>query len=262
MPIKLVTFDALHTLLTPRRPIYVQYSEVFSPYLGVLSPESLKCSFKASLKEIQKDKPVYRGHAGAQGWWSEVIKRTAIGAGAHPQAVADALHEMVPRLMKRFSSREGYKLFDDALPVLRQLRDTNIRAALISNADARMRLVLDDLEVSPFLRSIHLSEELGIEKPHSEIFRMALRDATPQGQITRADECVHVGDELYCDYYGARAAGMHALLIRRHGSDGEEEHKEEGEDLRDVSTVSSLLAVLDWVKRQNGGSRVSKLTEE
>lgn len=55
---------------------------------------------------------------------------------------------------------------------------------------------------------------------------------------------------------------MHALLIRRHGSDGEEEHKEEGEDLRDVSTVSSLLAVLDWVKRQNGGSRVSKLTEE
>lgn len=58
-------------------------------------------------------------------------------------------------------------------------------------------LVLDDLEVSPFLRSIHLSEELGIEKPHSEIFRLALRDATPQGQITRADECVHVGDELY-----------------------------------------------------------------
>ena len=48
MPIKLVTFDALHTLLTPRRPIYVQYSQVFSPYLGVLSPESLKCSFKAS----------------------------------------------------------------------------------------------------------------------------------------------------------------------------------------------------------------------
>lgn len=46
--IRLVTFDALHTLLTPRRPIYDQYSEVFSPFLGVLSPELIKRSFKAS----------------------------------------------------------------------------------------------------------------------------------------------------------------------------------------------------------------------
>ncbi|KAL4080364.1 hypothetical protein V8B97DRAFT_1931960 [Scleroderma yunnanense] len=139
MTIKLVTFDALHTLLTPRRPIYVQYSEVFAPFLGVLSPDSLKLSFKTSLKQVQKNKPVYQGNAGAQGWWSEVIKRTAIGAGAHPQAVADSLHEIVPKLMERFSSREGYKLFDDALPILWQLRDMNIRTALISNADARMR---------------------------------------------------------------------------------------------------------------------------
>ena len=39
------------------------------------------------LKEIQKEKPVYRGNAGAQGWWSDVIKRTAIGAGAQPQGI-------------------------------------------------------------------------------------------------------------------------------------------------------------------------------
>lgn len=60
---------------------------------------------------------------------------------------------------------------------------------------------------------------------------------------------------LPSDYHGARAAGMHALLIRRHGSDGEGEHREEGEDLRDVSTVPNLLAVLDWVKQQNGGRK-------
>lgn len=41
---------------------------------------------------------------------------------------------------------------------------------------------------------------------------------------------------------------MHGLLLRRHGSEGEGEHKEEGEDLRHVSTVPSLLAALDWVK--------------
>lgn len=32
------------------------------------------------------------------------------------EAVDRSLGEIVPRLLKRFSSREGYKLFDDTLP--------------------------------------------------------------------------------------------------------------------------------------------------
>jgi hypothetical protein len=90
-----------------------------------------------ALKQLQAEKPAYHGHNGAQGWWEEVIRQTAIGAGADPQgsykyltfyshlkststsssAVNSSLQEIVPRLMARFSSREGYKLFDDSLPV-------------------------------------------------------------------------------------------------------------------------------------------------
>jgi len=44
--IRLVTFDALHTLITPRKPLHVQYSEVFSPYLGTLPPDSIARSLK------------------------------------------------------------------------------------------------------------------------------------------------------------------------------------------------------------------------
>ena len=44
--IRLVLFDAFSTLLVPRFPVYVQYSQVFKPYLGVLEPEKLKVSFK------------------------------------------------------------------------------------------------------------------------------------------------------------------------------------------------------------------------
>lgn len=44
--IRLVTFDALHTVITPRLPIYVQYSQVFEPYLGLLPPDHIKQSFK------------------------------------------------------------------------------------------------------------------------------------------------------------------------------------------------------------------------
>ena len=44
--IRFVTFDALHTLITPRKPIHVQYSEVFRPYLGTLPPDAISRSFK------------------------------------------------------------------------------------------------------------------------------------------------------------------------------------------------------------------------
>jgi hypothetical protein len=82
-PIRLVTFDAFHTLLKPRLPIYVQYSQTFAPYLGVLEPSSIKASFKVALKQLQREKPSYNG--GSEEWWSEVVKRTAIGAGGNPQ---------------------------------------------------------------------------------------------------------------------------------------------------------------------------------
>jgi hypothetical protein len=66
-----------------------------------------------ALRQLQTERPSYR--AGVEKWWSEVVSRTAVGAGADPQAVERHLGAIVPSLMKRFSSREGYSLFDDTL---------------------------------------------------------------------------------------------------------------------------------------------------
>lgn len=81
---------------------------------------------------MQTEKPAYQ--SGPSDWWGEVINRTAIGAGADPQGwslstlrivalrerhgtvVGRFLGQIVPRLLHRFSSKEGYKLFDDSLP--------------------------------------------------------------------------------------------------------------------------------------------------
>jgi hypothetical protein len=100
MALRLVTFDALHTIITPRLPIHVQYSQTFSPYLGHLNPDSIKWSFKVgmsttclldyidqllltALKDVQEENPLFS--VGAQAWWREVIRRTALGAGAEEQ---------------------------------------------------------------------------------------------------------------------------------------------------------------------------------
>ena len=53
------------------------------------------------------------------------------------------------------------------------------------------------------------------------------------------------------DYYGAKACGLSALLLRRPGPDGEAEMKEDGEDLSQVDVVPNLLEVVEWVKRKN-----------
>ncbi|EPQ57694.1 hypothetical protein GLOTRDRAFT_38464 [Gloeophyllum trabeum ATCC 11539] len=246
--IRLVIFDAFGTILAPRLPVYVQYSQTFAPYLGVLDPDALKSAFRVALKQLQVEKPVYEN--GAEGWWGEVIKRTAVGAGADPQTVDKSLPEIVPKLMKRFSSREGYKAFDDSLPTLEKLRAMGVKSALVSNADSRMRLVLDDLSLSPHLTEILISEEEGIEKPAKEIFARAC-----QRVGVGLDEAVHVGDELDGDYYGASKAGLQALLVRRPGPEGDDERKEEGENLCGVTVVHSLLEVADWVQQKNSGKK-------
>lgn len=49
LPIRLVTFDALYTLVVPRLPIHVQYSQVFAPYLGDLDPDDIRRSFRVGM---------------------------------------------------------------------------------------------------------------------------------------------------------------------------------------------------------------------
>ena len=95
---------------------------------------------------------------------------------------------------------------------MRELKGLNIQTALVSNTDSRMRAclpsfpnnstipqtdlpdaVLRDLEIASYFHPVILSEEMGIEKPSSEIFLRACAAA----KFVKPGECVHVGDELH-----------------------------------------------------------------
>ncbi|PCH43537.1 HAD hydrolase IA REG-2-like protein [Wolfiporia cocos MD-104 SS10] len=243
MAIRLVIFDALQTLIAFRLPVYVQYAQTFEPHLGPLDPDAIKKSFKTALKQLQVEQPAYQ--SGAEGWWGEVIRRTAVGAGADHNAVGSSLPELTRRLLHRFSSREGYRAFDDALPTLQRLREAGIRTGVVSNADARMHTVLVDLGLASYLDEILLSDEERMEKPAREIF---LRACARIG--VRPNEALHVGDELQADYHGACGSGLSALLVRRPGPDGMDENKEPDEDLTGVQTVPGLAHVVEWVRQR------------
>ncbi|EKM81039.1 hypothetical protein AGABI1DRAFT_105876 [Agaricus bisporus var. burnettii JB137-S8] len=254
MVIRLVTFDALHTIITPRRPIHIQYSEVLAPFVGRLDPNSIKRSFKVALKEVQVERPAYT--QGADAWWGEVIRRTALDAGADPRVLDASLCEIVTKLLKRFSSGEGYAAFEDAIPTIRCLHEElDVATAVVSNGDSRLRSVLQDLGFPSYLSPIVLSEEEGIEKPSREIFERALLRVNDTGKRISLGECIHVGDELVCDFRGATEAGTRGVLLRRTGPEGEQAHKEAKESLDGIEVIENLEAVVSLVREKKSMNR-------
>ncbi|KAJ7217956.1 HAD hydrolase subfamily IA REG-2-like protein [Mycena pura] len=240
--IRLVSFDLLHTLIVPRHPIHVQYARALEPFVGLLDAQALKYSLHTALRQLQVEKPLYGGDTTA--WWSEVIRRTALGAGAEPKALDASLSLIVPRLMSSFSTKEAYKSFDNSLDVLHALHhDLGVHTAVVSNADSRMLAVLKDLNFPTSLTPIILSELEGVEKPSPEIFQLLLQrvNSRVEPPITPA-ECVHVGDELQRDGLGARNAGMNALLLKSRG--GEDPFSLEVP----IQTVENMSEILEWVR--------------
>jgi putative hydrolase of the HAD superfamily len=83
---------------------------------------------------------------------------------------------------------------------------------VVSNWDSTLPRLLERLELAPFFDGVVVSAVFGASKPSRAIFDEAVRRAG----VPHAD-VLHVGDSLVDDYHGARAAGLHALLVDRAG---------------------------------------------
>ncbi|KAG9000506.1 hypothetical protein FRB94_005394 [Tulasnella sp. JGI-2019a] len=250
-PVRVVLFDALFTLVRPRKSVAAQYAQVFEPHLGVISEAAVEKSFPIALRDVQKSKPAYAG--GKDAWWADVMRKTAIGAGANPKAVDHALPEMLKQLLEAFRSGEGYSLYTDVRKCLNTLKSSGIRVGVVSNADSRMRDVLVDLEVAGYFDTIVLSEEESVEKPSPLIWQRACeRIKAPVGPMAASKEILHVGDELRADYYGALDSGLDAILLRRGGSEVPAIRDPYATslplDISNVRMVYNLQMVLDYVR--------------
>jgi len=111
-----------------------------------------------------------------------------------------------------------WKPFHCTKPTLEQLKAANLGIGLISNWDHTARRVLEDTQLISYFDEIIISSEVGVEKPNSAIFDMALKKKNLLGS-----KCLYVGDNYYDDVIGSRKVGMHSLVINRFGSLGVEE---------------------------------------
>jgi len=104
----------------------------------------------------------------------------------------------------------GFALYDDVIPVMKKLRERDLKIGLITNLEIDMRPICSELGLDSYLDFIVTSGEAGSDKPQPGIFLLALKIAG-----VNASEAVHVGDQYKIDAVGAMNAGIKPVIIDR-----------------------------------------------
>jgi putative hydrolase of the HAD superfamily len=102
------------------------------------------------------------------------------------------------------------RVLPETMPYLEKLRGEGYYLGVISNSVGTMEEQLNDLGLARYFQTVLDSAVVGVEKPHPDIFRLALHRAG-----VAPSEALFVGDTHATDMGGAQLAGLHGALIDR-----------------------------------------------
>lgn len=130
---------------------------------------------------------------------------------------------------------------DGAEQCLKQLKAKGYRLGLISNTGRTpgrvLRKVLDEMNLSGYFDHMTFSNEIGVRKPHLIPFCQTLKYLQ-----TKAGEAVHIGDHLKSDIFGAKNAGMKAILYKPLS-------KMEAVNVEPDAAVENLASIVEIVEK-------------
>lgn len=189
---KAVTLDLAGTLIFPHPSVGRVYARCAARHGVRCDPAELDARFPAAFRSAPKDAPPRR-------LWDEVVER-CFG----DLAPRSALPSLSASCWEAFSQPEAWRMARGASVVLAQLRFLGLRVGFLSNADERLRSVI---QAKGLLRD---GDDLWLSagKPSPEAF---LRPAQAWG--IDLSELVHVGDDAKEDALAAQAAGARGVLV-------------------------------------------------
>jgi putative hydrolase of the HAD superfamily len=208
--IDIVFFDAGETLVHPHPSFPEVFAEIsedsshpvpaeeIARVQGRLAPHLVDLA-----EETGVENPTF-SEKESRAFWSYLYRRFLQELGIEDE-------ELVEKLYARFSTTTTYKLFEDALPALREVAKGGFRVGLISNFEGWLEEMLVELEVGHLFDVKVISGVEGVEKPDPNIYRLALDRAG-----TEASRAVHVGDSPGLDVEPSVEVGMTAVLLDRH----------------------------------------------
>ena len=194
--VKAVTFDLAGTILFPHPSVGAVYAACARKHGLVVEPAVLEAGFASALRSANKQ-------AKAVAFWREVVERTF---GPHlPAAQSEAVFQ---ECWRAFAEGSAWRVSLGVVSVIGALKFLGIKVAVLSNADARMRRVLEQKDLARHFDGIFLSEEIGCAKPDPKAYAHAARSL---GVALTA--LVHVGDSPVEDGEGPRNAGAVGVII-------------------------------------------------
>src|SRR5436190_15649484 len=220
--LKAVLFDVDFTLARPGPELgpdgYVRAGERHGLRLEAAQYETARDAALVDLRrhpELEHDDEV----------WFRFTERIVRGMGGD----ADSAYDCAIEITRGWERHENFELYDDAAPVLAELRAAGLRIGLVSNSarDVREFARHHRLEVDAGISSFHH----GHTKPHASIFRAVLEllGVEPAGAVM-------VGDTIADDIEGALALGMRAILVDREARNPDFEPR--------IETLNDLLPML------------------
>jgi putative hydrolase of the HAD superfamily len=201
--VRAVLFDVDFTLCRPGPELSPEgYRRLGERHGLALDPELYEEARTAALAELRRHPELEHDDE----IWIAFTESIVRGMGGDAEAARACAEEMTAA----WERSENFELYEDALPVLAELRRAGLKLGLVSNTGRDLSVFVEHhgLDVDVALGS----REHGKTKPHATIFRAVLDRLGVE-----PDEAAMVGDSLEDDVEGARALGMQAFLLDRRG---------------------------------------------
>jgi len=192
----------------------------FALLCDVLAAHEVSCTPEALARAEAATRPALSRFlaAPARAGWHDTFTFYIDGMLAGLGGVAAAKRDVLaPRLAAEVRAKiPTQRLWSAVLPgvpeALAQLRAAGLTVVAVSNSDGTVEQGLETFGLRQYLHHVVDSAIVGAEKPDVAIFQHALALAGSAPERT-----LHVGDLYAVDVLGARAAGLHALLLDPHG---------------------------------------------
>jgi putative hydrolase of the HAD superfamily len=201
--IRAVLFDVDFTLVRPGPELGPEgYRRAGARYGLALDPARYDDARAVALESLQRHPALEHDEE----IWVAFTERIVRGMGGD----AETAHQVAVEMTRAWERHENFELYEDALPVLAELRAYDLKLGLVSNT-AR--------DLDEFVHHHRLdvdaavgSRAHGWTKPHRSIFLAALERLGVEPH-----DAAMVGDSPEDDVEGARALGMRAFLVDREG---------------------------------------------
>ena len=141
-------------------------------------------------------------------------------------------------------TQENWKLEEDAIPTLKELKEKGYNLGIVSNAgdDQDVQQLARNFGITDYFDFILTSAACSYRKPHPRIYEIALSNWYYHPQ-----EAVMVGDNLFADIHGAQKADIYGIWISRR-ADHSMKIPESVQPNASISSLSELSSALDHLQ--------------